>query len=340
MSRRPLALACLALAALLVTGAGPAGDGERTPLAVVDGEILYVEDVRGTAAFRIYRHELDIHSLLRSEAERRVEALLLEREARRRGTSVEAMLGEVLGEAPEVSDAEVERYLAEHPAEATAAPEEARARVRHYLGETRRLERRIAFLASLHERAGYRFLLEPPEPPRTTVPTEGAVARGPADAPLQVVHFASFGSRSSARSAAKLSRLMQEFPGGIRWVHRNLLSDRDERGLRAARLGFLAQDAERFWPLHDAWFARMGKLDAEAIESLAQDAGLSRQEIERAPTDATLLRRVKRDLDAANDAGAPREPSLFVNGRYVPGLLEYEELRDVFREELRRAEGD
>jgi predicted DsbA family dithiol-disulfide isomerase len=84
----------------------------------------------------------------------------------------------------------------------------------------------------------------------------------------------------------------------------------------------------------------MGKLDAQAIESLARDAGLSPQEIERARTDPALLGRVKRDLEAANAAGAPREPTLFVNGRYVPGLLEYEELRDVFREELRRVPGE
>jgi hypothetical protein len=220
------ALLLLALLAL-PAAAEPAVRDDRTPLAVLDGETLYVEDVRGSVAFRIYRHQVDIHSLLRGEAERRVEARLLEREASRRGTTVEAMLEEVLGEAPEVSDAEVERYLAEHPAEATAAPDEARARVRHYLGESRRLERRIAFLASLRERAGYRFLLPSPEPPRTTVETAGAVARGPEHAPLHVVHFASFGSRSSARSAAKLARLMQEFPEQIRWVHRNLLSDRD-----------------------------------------------------------------------------------------------------------------
>jgi protein-disulfide isomerase len=133
---------------------------------------------------------------------------------------------------------------------------------------------------------------------------------------------------------------VQEFPEQIRWVHRNLLSDRDERGLHAARLGFLAQDAEQFWPLHDAWFARMGKLDAQTIESLARTAGLSPQAIEAARTDSTLLRRVKRDLEAANAAGAPREPTLFVNGRYVPGLLEYAELRDVFREELERVRAD
>lgn len=334
--RRALRIALLLLASLRADAAEPDG---RTPLALVDGEILYVEDVKGAAAFRIYLHEVDIHSLLRQEAERRVEALLLEREARRRGTSVEAMLADVQGDLPEVSSEEVERYLAEHPAEASAAPEEARARVRHYLAETRRLERRIAFLDGLRARAGYRFLLPPPQAPRTDVDVEGAVARGPEDAPLTVVHFASFGSRSSARCAAKLARLLQAFPGQIRWVHRNLLSDRDERGLRAARLGFVAQDAGLFWPLHDAWFARLGKLDGGAIEAIARDAGLSPQQVESARTDSTLLRRVKRDLDAANAAGAPREPTLFVNGRYVSGLAEYDELLTVFREELERARG-
>ena len=324
----------------LATGAcgGPETPADsRTPVAVVDGEILYQDDVEGAVAFRVYRHEVDIYSLLQAEAERRVDEKLLAREAARRGVGVAAMLEQVELDAQAVGEDEVDRYLAEHPAEAGTPPDEVRARVHHYLSETRRIERRIAFLAQLREAAGYRFLLAPPEPPRTEIDVAGAPVRGAENAPVTIVHFATFSSRHSARSAAHLARLQGEFPGQIRWIHRNLLNDRDERGLLASRLGLLAQDEGRFWQLHDRWFARGGRLGADEIVAIARESGLDEDDVERARRDPALLRRVKRDLDAANAAGAPREPTLFVNGRYVAGLSPYAEIRAVLVEELGNA---
>jgi hypothetical protein len=309
-------------------------DAGRTPLAVVDGEILYREDVEGAVAFRIYRHEVDIYSLLEAETRRRVEDLLLEREAKRRGSSVEALLEAVESQAEPVTEEEVDAYLASHPPETVGPPAEARARVRHYLTETRRIERRLALLERLRKDAEVRFLLPRPEPPRTEIDVSGAPARGPEEAPVTIVHFASFGSRRSAQSAERIARLREELPGRIRWIHRNALRDHDERGLLAARLGVVAQDAGRFWELHDRWFASPDALSAEEMEEGALEVGLGPDEIARARTDAEVLRRVKRDLDAARNAGVPREPTLFVNGRYVSGFTPYEELRDIVLEEL------
>jgi protein-disulfide isomerase len=314
-------------------GAEPAA-ADKTPLAALDGRVLTRKDVEGAVAFRIYQHEVDIYSLLRAETERRVDEILLAREAERRGTTPEALLGEIEGKAPPVAEAEIDAYLAEHPADAAAPAAEVRVRVRHYLSETRRIQRRLDFVAGLRRAAGYRFLLEPPAPPRTEVDVAGAPARGPADAAVVIVHFASFGSEPSARSATAIARVAAEFPGRVRQIHRNLMREGDERGLLAARLALEAQDRGRFWELHDRWFARGGSLPEAELIALAREVGLGDAEVEAARSDPELLRRVKRDFDAAKAAGAPREPTLFVNGRYLSGLRPYQELRAVVVEEL------
>ncbi len=340
-ARLPVATFLAPLLLILVAAGGsgpeatpaPTEEPTRTPIAVVDGEVWYAEDVTGAVAFRIHRLRVDIHSLLLQETERRVEARLLEREAARRGLGVEELLEEVQAHVPPVEDTEIDAYLAEHPAEATTDPDEVRARVRHYLGESRRLERRVALLERLREEAGYRFLLPLPEPPRTEVDVAGAPARGPEEAPVTIVHFAAFGSRSSARSARKIARLVEDFPGKILWVHRTLLRDRDERGLSAARMALLAAREGRFWQLHDRFFA-VDKLTGPDLATAAREVGLTEADLAAARTDPQLLDLVKRDLDAARRSGAPREPSLFVNGRYVSGLVPYEELRGVVVEEL------
>jgi predicted DsbA family dithiol-disulfide isomerase len=206
--------------------------------------------------------------------------------------------------------------------------------VRHYLGETRRIQRRLDLLAELRRTAGYRFLLEPPTPPRTEVDVAGAPVRGPAQAPVTIVHFAAFGSELSARSAAAIARVAAEFPGRVRQIHRNLIREGDERGLLAARLGARAQDRGLFWQVHDRWFERGGQLPEADVVALAREVGLGEADLAAARTDPALLRRVKRDFDAANAAGVPREPTLFVNGRYLSGMQPYEDLRAVVAAEL------
>jgi protein-disulfide isomerase len=324
------ALAC-ALAAALALACGDAEPADPV-IARLGGEPIRRSEVSAPAAFRLWRHEAEAHALLERETQRLVDERLLAEAARREGVEPSALLARVEAEAPAVPEAEVERYLAEHPG-SEAPPEAARERVRRYLEERGRIARRLAFQAELRERAGYTWLLAPPAPPRVAIDARGAPARGPAGAPVTIVHLASFGSRESARSARTLKRLAEELPGRVRWLHVNLPSEGDEGGRRAAALGFLAQDAGRFWEAHDALFERRGRLDPAALAAAAHAAGLPGDALARADAEA-LARRLDADLALARRTGALREPTLFVNGRYWSGLGGYAELLALVQDEL------
>lgn len=317
----------------------------KTPLARVGDEVLYVEDLEGAIAFRLFQLDVDRYSLLKAEAEKRIDERLIAKEAARLGLSLEAFKAELEGEAAEVSDAEVEAYLAEHPPDARTTPEQARERVRHYLSQRTRLATRVDRMAALREKAGVRIELAEPVPPRTDIEHTGAPARGPANAPIQIVHFASFGSRHSIRSARKIERLRTDFPGKIRNHHRHFLNDRDESGLRAARISLIADDAGLFWDVYDRLIGSDRPLTPAKMDQAAQTAGLTSSqlmEIERpAPApEAERLRRIQSDMELAARVGVPREPALFINGRFVSGLLPYDEIKKIVVEELRLASED
>jgi protein-disulfide isomerase len=308
----------------------------RTPLAEVDGETLYVEDVEGGLALRIHQLRVDIYSLLESEARRWMDAKLLADAARERGSTVAELEAELAARVPEIDEAEVDRYLAEHPPASQGDTERVRERVRLYLAETSRLQSRIDFMESLREAAGARVLLPMPEPPRTEVDVAGAPSRGPTDAPVVIVHYASFGSRASARSDEKLRRLEQAFPGQIRRVHRNFLNDRDELGLLAARIGFAAAEIDRFWPFHDALFDaldRDGFLTPERVREIARASDIPSDRIEAAERDTERIAQVREDIAAGSSSGIPREPSLFINGLFTSGLSPYETIREIVENE-------
>ena len=330
MRRRRL----LPLGLLVVAGCG----ADDPVLARLDGRPIRRSEVSAPAGFRLYRYEAQSYALLEDETKRLVDERLLAEAARREGIAPQALLARIEAGAAPVSEADVERYIAEHGAkdEDSVPPEAVRSRVLHYLEEKGRIERRLAFFAEHRERAGFSWLLPKPVLPRVEIDAPAAPARGPADAPVTIVHLASFASRESARSARALARLSDEFRGSVRWLHVNLISDDDEAGRRAAELGFAAQDAGRFWELHDALFAREGRLDRESLAAAALEAGLASDALE-ASDPAAPTRRLEDDLALARRTGALREPTLFLNGRYWSGLGGYPKLRSLFEEELARA---
>ena len=249
MRRRLLVL--LAVLALQACGGQPEQERSApswgalsgpTPIARLDGEAILLDDVGPELGLQVYQHQLDTYALLKRETERLVGERLLAREAERQKLGVDALIQRELdasGGTP--SDGEVNRYLEEHP-DAARWPE-ARARVALYLAETRRLERRAALVARLRNNAKFEFLVEPPVEPRVRLDLTDVPVRGPDNARVTLVHFASFASPLSAHSAAQLARLATEFPDRLRFAHRTFLSEPDEMALAAAELAVAAQQA-------------------------------------------------------------------------------------------------
>ncbi len=311
----------------------------REPIARLDGKPIYREDVAPAVAFQIYRRQLDIYALLKRETEEMVDRQLLAREAERQGISEADLLRRGVDDRVEpVTDQDIQAYIAEQP-EGTTVGERERPRIAYYLSETRRIERRLAYMEGLRKKSSFEFLLEPPAQPRTRVDTEGAPSRGASLAPVTLVHFATFSSPLSARSAEYLRRLDGEFEGRLRWVHRHFLNPHDEVGLLAAELAVRAQEEGRFWEIHDMFFERGGTLTEDDLRRIVKKAGFDPVILETVQTDPSYLARVKRDIDAGLKAGVKREPVVYVNGRYFSATFPYEKLRGLIIEEL-GLEGD
>lgn len=304
----------------------PASSGEV--LALLDGIPVHADEIRPRVGLRLYRIEADRHALLRRELDALIDERLLAREAARRGVTVEALLAAGTQVAP-VTGADVDAYLAEHPRDAARGPE-IRPRIAAFLAGRRAIEQRLALARRLRARADIDIRLRAPERPRTEVDITGAPARGHPGAPVTIVHFASFTSAASARMADLVQQLADAHPGRIRWVHRHFLGAYDEVGLRAAELSVAAQDAGRFWELHDLLFARGGALTRDSLSEIAARLGL-----DRAPARASA--RVQEHIRAGVTAGVERLPVVFVNGRHFSGTFPPDRLRAMVAEELRAA---
>jgi protein-disulfide isomerase len=170
------------------------------------------------------------------------------------------------------------------------------------------------------------------------VETEGAPWRGAADAPVTLVHFAHFSSKACAESALKIHRIMEEFPGRIRWVHRNFLSVQNPEALLAAETAEAAFRQGRFWEYHDAIYALEGAVTADAVRQAAREAGLDEKRVDHEQKKGALLLRVRDDIGTGVRLGVQAAPVIFVNGIYFGGTFPLEDLKTLVRKELERVQ--
>jgi protein-disulfide isomerase len=319
-----------------VTGPSYASTDEDT-IAVLNGRQITREEVEQRVATRLYRLRWEIFDTLNKETSALVDDLLLKEEAKRRGVSSEELLKmEVDDKTRPPTKEEVDAYIAEHNIGQSAGAD-MRSRIVTYLTDTDRIQKKIDFLTKLREKADYRFLLEPPPRPRTRISADDDPVRGSPDAPVTIIHFASFSCELCAESAQKIMQLNEEFPGLIRWVHRDFVNLFDERALRAAEAADTAYDAGHFWEFHDYMYSLSGNSEKEDIDRVLNAIGVDPALYHQAHDSAKYILEIKHDIEDGVRAGVTSVPVIFVNGRYFSGTFPYEDLRKMVVEELESA---
>ncbi len=164
-------------------------------------------------------------------------------------------------------------------------------------------------------------------------------ARGRDDALVTIVMFADFECEHCRSVTGTIDELLAKHGEDVRVVFRNLPLENIHPSARAAaRASLAAGRQDKFWEMHDALFERGERLDSEAIESAAKQAGM---DLDRYRTDlasADIDRRLQRDIDAAGKFGVRGTPAFFINGRYLGGRQSASAFDVVISEELERAQ--
>ncbi len=326
---KPLLIFCLTL----ILSVPRAAWADQQTIAELNGEPISSDQVESRAATKLYRLRWEIYETLKTEAQALVDERLLEEEAKKRGLSTEELLRQEVDEkSVPATDADIDAYIKEHNVKETG--EEARNRLRTYLTDRARIQRKLDFQEALRKKANYKFFIEEPERPRMQVSVEGCPARGAADAPVTIIEFSSFSCEHCADSSRKVQRLTEEFPGTIRLVHRDFLNMFDERGLSAAEAGRTAAAQGKFWEFHDYIYSLSGDFKDEDLPKILSTVGVDPAPYEQAHEQASYIMGIKHDIEDGVDAGVTSVPALFINGRYISGTFPYERLRQMVAEEL------
>jgi protein-disulfide isomerase len=168
------------------------------------------------------------------------------------------------------------------------------------------------------------------------IPIGGAPMIGPQNASLTLVEFSDFQCPYCYRAVTELQAIMKAYPTQVKLIFKQFPLDIHSQAAYAAAAALAAHKQGKFWPLHDAMFARHGKLSKEIIEKLAADAGLDMKRFDTDVASAEIRKAVDKDRDEGETAGVDSTPTLFVNGQHYNGALTLAALKPVLDGELKK----
>ena len=181
--------------------------------------------------------------------------------------------------------------------------------------------------ATLSERATYRVGLGLP-----------GHRRGPDDAAVTLVVWSDFMCPYCVKQAPVLDALARAHPRDVRLIYRHLPLAMHVGADLAAEAAVEAGRQGKFWAFHDQLFeASPGGLGREVLIERGKLAGLDLAALAAALADHRHRDAVLADAAAAMSLGANGTPTLFVNGRALPGMVDGAELEQFVAVELARA---
>ena len=330
-----LAIVAVSAAAQAPAEAPPAGQKAASPaVATVAGTPIDLAEVDELIKPQL----LDMRSReyqLRSQAiEVLIGRTLIEKEAKARGVSPEALdQAEVVAKAV-VTDAEVKTAYANNKARFPNVPEAtALEQIRAQLQQQRQSERRTAYTRELRTRYDVRVLIEPY---RVPVELAQAPVRGNPKATVTVIEFSDFQCPYCQRVRPTMSRIRELYEGRVRFAFRHYPLDFHPQAQKAGEAAACAGEQGKFWEMHDRLWDNPSKLGVEDLKAHAQVLGLAGPEFGACLDSGRFADAVEADLRAGQAYGVSGTPAFFVNGRPLVGAMPFEAFQQLIEDELAR----
>jgi protein-disulfide isomerase len=298
----------------------PATAADRAKvLATVNGSKITSGDLED--AIRQYAYEVrhQVYEIETYVLDRRIDDALVEQEARRRGTTAQALVdAEIAPKARKVDAFDASKFYNENKQQFGGKPfAEVREDLIKLLQERELAIAKHAYAEGLRKAATVKVNLVEPAPPTYAIETAGRPALGAAAAPVTVVVFSDFQCPRCAVAHEALEGIAKASNGRVRLVARNYPLEQHEMAFKAAEAAEAAFEQGKYWEYAHLLFANQKALSVAKLKELATAAGLDRAKFDEALDAGRFAAAVDRDLVEGGKVGVQGTPAIYVNGRPV-----------------------
>ena len=173
-------------------------------------------------------------------------------------------------------------------------------------------------------------------PPRATLPVGDSPVRGPGSAPITLIEFADFECPYCQQMVPDLKKVEEEFKGKLAFVYKDFPLPMHPRAQKAAEAAHCAGDQNKYWEYHDFLLASK-QLEVPQLKTAAQSIGLDSAAFDKCLDSGQRAGAVQAAFNQGLQLGISGTPSFLLNGRFINGVMPYEQLRALLEEELRKA---
>jgi len=307
---------------------------ERKPIAIVDGEAVYMDQAPPMILGQIERLRREYFDLQKKALDEITGQKLLEREAKRRGISLLTLMRtEIEGKVAEPTPDEVEAFdlgKSGHPFPGEHAAADPTSR--ELLKQARLEAARQAYIKELWRAERVLVFLDPPRSPTTIDPTR---LRGNPNAAIRLVEFSDFSCPFCRRAESSLTKVLEHYKGIASIAYRDFpLNDIHPQAELAAEASRCAADQRKYWEYHDLLFTADRPLTFDFLVAKASELSLDRTAFVSCLGQQKHKVDVQKDIEDGTRLGVMGTPAFFINGIFLGGAQPVAEFERIIDSEL------
>jgi len=276
-----------------------------------------------------------VYVLRKQDIDTKVNDILLNQEAQKRGVTARAVLdAEVTNKVPVVTEAQAQEFYNKNKERISGDFAQLKYQIIQYL-QGQEEERLTGALAErLRNGASVQTFITPPSAPAFKIATDDQPEKGNPNASVTVVEFTDYQCPSCAAAQPALERLMKEYGDRVRFVIRDFPLQMHPEARKAAEAAEAAREQGKYWDFTAILFRNQSALKPEQLKQYAQVLGLDRAKFDSALETGRFADKVDRDLLDGQKLGITGTPTFFVNGRRTKDIS-YEALKAAIDEALK-----
>ena len=304
----------------------------KQPVATVDGQPIYVEDLAPTVEGQLQPLRNQEYEIKRKALDNLIEQKMLEAAAKKKGLTTEKLLDqEVNSKIPDASDAEIEGYYFGLKVKSPLA--DVKTQLRESLKQTKIQQARQDYLKTLRADSKVVVLLSAP---RVEVAYDPARLRGNAKAPVMIVEFSDYQCPYCHNVEPVVKDLLAKYGDKVSLSYRDFpLTAIHSQAMIAAVASRCALEQGKFWEYHDQLFTA-SKLEKDDLIEYASNLKLDDKQFGSCLTSEKYKADIDKDIQEGRKAGVNGTPGFFINGVALSGAQPKDAFTRAIDEELAR----
>lgn len=333
-----LGLACYIASDALIQSPWAALPENPAVLARVGDRDITRKEVEQPITTRLYKSRMQIYQMKQAILESRVDDILLEKDASKKGITVQALRDELSSGTPTPDSRIVDSYFNtgryKRWGQWAGTEQEIKEKIRQHLAMAEQSQQILDHCQKLRQEYPVSIFLEKPSLPLTHVAIDGCPTTGPAQAPVIVIELSDYLCPACRKGHDVVEQIRKKYKDNVRWVFKANPLERIHPGAGAMALAArCAMDQGQFWAFHDRLFSGK-KPDFKDALDYARLLDLDIARFTECAADPQGLEKLKQETQAVRRAGITSTPTLIINGELHVGIPSVEELSRLIDQAL------